>query len=86
MTDVLHYPGDLTVFDPDHVMGPDLYGAFYRATAAAYDAETNHTALTLTVVPPDELRWRREMKLNDHVEDEAVRLRIETLFGTVVGS
>lgn len=39
MADQLHYPGDRTAFDPDHVMGPDRFGAYYRATAAEYDAE-----------------------------------------------
>lgn len=84
MTDVLHYPGDRTNFDPDHLMGPDMYGAYYRAAAVAYDAEGNRTALTLTVVPPAELQQRIGAKILKATEEEAVRTRIEALFGTVV--
>lgn len=85
MTDVLHYPGDCTQFDPDHLMGADMYGAYYRATAAAYEAETDRTTLTLAVVPPTELQQRIDDKVLKATEEEAVRTRIEALFGTVVG-
>ncbi|WP_136246072.1 hypothetical protein [Mycobacterium intracellulare] len=84
MSDLLHYPGDCTRFDPDHLMGADMYGAYYRATAAAYNAETNRTALTLTVVPPAELQQRVGDKILKATEEESVRTRIEALFGTVV--
>lgn len=58
MADQLHYPGDCTAFDPDHVMGPDRFGAYYRATAAEYDAEKDRTTLTLRPIPPAELASR----------------------------
>lgn len=56
MSDVLHYPGDQTNFDPHHVMGPDLFGACYVATAAEYDAAADRTTLWVRPVPPAELQ------------------------------
>lgn len=50
-TDVLHYPGDQTRFDPGHIMGPDLFGGQWRATGAVYDPVLDRTTLTLVPVP-----------------------------------
>ncbi|UXA06559.1 hypothetical protein KXD96_28250 (plasmid) [Mycobacterium sp. SMC-2] len=58
MADQLHYRGDHRQFDPDNIVGPDQFGAFYRAVAAEYDAEADRTALHLQVVPPAELQQR----------------------------
>lgn len=58
MPDQLHYRGDHRNFDPDNIVGPDQFGAFYRAVAAEYDAEADQTTLHLQVVPPAELQQR----------------------------
>ncbi|CQD03671.1 hypothetical protein BN000_00617 [Mycobacterium europaeum] len=58
MPDQLHYRGDHRQFDPDNIMGPDQFGAFYRAVAAEYDAEADRTTLHLQVVPPAQLQQR----------------------------
>ena len=58
MTDQLHYRGDRRQFDPDNIMGPDQFGAFYRAVAAEYDPDTDRTTLHLQVVAPAELQQR----------------------------
>lgn len=58
MTGQLHYRGDQRNFDPDHIIGPDMYGAYYRAVAAEYDPGVDQTTLHLQVVPPAELQQR----------------------------
>lgn len=58
MADQLHYRGDHRQFDPDNIMGPDQFGAYYRAIAAEYDPEADRTTLHLQVVPPAELQQR----------------------------
>lgn len=58
MTDQLHYRGDHRQFDPDNIVGPDQFGAFYRAVAAEYDTAADRTTLHLQVVPPAELQQR----------------------------
>lgn len=58
MTDQLHYRGDHRQFDPDNIMGPDQFGAYYRAVAAEYDPVADRTTLHLQVVPPAELQQR----------------------------
>jgi hypothetical protein len=55
MRDQLHYKGDHTNFDPDHVMGPDMFGAHYQVTAAEYDSETDVTTLTLAPITAAQL-------------------------------
>jgi hypothetical protein len=57
---LLHYRGDCTDFDPDHVMGPDMYGGHWIPTGASYDADADMTTLTMRIVPPAELEERRE--------------------------
>lgn len=52
----LNYPGDCTRFDAGRILGPDLFGAFYRPTSAAFDASANRTAITLKPIPPAELQ------------------------------
>lgn len=86
MTDALHYPGDCTNFDPDGVLGPDMFGACYRAASAAYDAQTDRTTLTLAVIPPSELAKLATEQQRKIFDEEATRILIETLFGTVVGA
>jgi hypothetical protein len=58
MSNQLHYRGDCRNFDPDHIMGPDVFGACYVAAAAEYDAERDMTTLTLRPLPPAELQQR----------------------------
>jgi hypothetical protein len=77
MTDQLHYRGGCTGFDPEHVMGPDMFGANYRATAAEYDLESDRTTLTLVPIPPDQLQQRM---LADFAKLGA-DYQISTLFG-----
>lgn len=60
MTDQLHYRGDHRNFDPDHIMGPDLFGAYYIAVAAEYDADSDRTTLGLRPLAPAELAERTQ--------------------------
>ena len=55
MTDVLHYPGDCTNYDPRLIYGPDMFGGHYKCVGAEYDPKLNRTTLTLKPVPPKEL-------------------------------
>lgn len=55
----LHYPGDCTNFDPDHIMGPDMYEGHWLPVSATYDPGTDLTTMTLRPVPPAELKERR---------------------------
>ncbi len=55
MSNVLHYRGDCTDFDPDQIMGPDLHGAYYRPVSADYDATTDRTTMQFRPIPPAEL-------------------------------
>lgn len=56
MSDVLHYPGDRRNFDPDLLVGPDLFGAFYSPVSAVYDGHSDMTTISFRPVPPAELR------------------------------
>lgn len=82
MTDVLHFPGDCTNFDPDHIYGPDLFGACYQAAAADYDAATDRTSLHLVPIPPDTVQERGILKAVEAQAERDIRERIEHLFGT----
>lgn len=54
----LHYPGDRTAFDPDQILGPDLFGAYWAFTSAEYDAAQDRTTMHLRPIPPAELKER----------------------------
>lgn len=58
MSDQLHYRGDHRQFDPDHIMGHDQFGAYYRAVAAEHDPGVDLTTLHLQVCTPAELQQR----------------------------
>lgn len=77
MSNVLHYPGDRTRFDPDQTLGPDRFGACYAPVAATYDAATDRTTMQLRPLPPAELTERRKAA----IAQQAERQRIATLFG-----
>lgn len=77
MSDHVNYRGDHTAFDPDHLMGPDMFGARYCVTGADYNAETDVTALTLTAVPPAQ-QHERILGEIANFRDSA---RIAALFG-----
>lgn len=80
MPDQLHYRGDHRQFDPDHIMGPDQFGAYYRPTAAQYDPDTDMTTLHLQVVPPAELQQRMANALPTIQELALAGARVNALF------
>lgn len=80
MADQLHYRGDHRQFDPDHIMGHDQFGAYYRATAAEYDAAADLTTLHLQVVPPAELQQRMVDALPTIQELSLAAARVTALF------
>ena len=51
----INYPGDVTTFDPARILGPDIYGAYYRQVSATYDAGTDRTAMLLRPIASAEL-------------------------------
>jgi hypothetical protein len=76
-TNQLNYLGDHTRFDQEHIMGPDMFGAYYRIAEAAYDHRTNNTALTLVPIPPADIRKLAAPKAAEFL----VSARIAALFG-----
>lgn len=48
MSNIAHYRGDRTNYDPRQVFGPDLFGGCYKAIGAEYDAETDRTTIEFT--------------------------------------
>jgi hypothetical protein len=82
VSDTLHYRGDHSNFDPDHIMGPDMFGACYRPVAGEYDAGTNLTALQLVPIPPDDLQERVIIRSLERRADTDRIQRTEQLFGT----
>ncbi|EFG75267.1 hypothetical protein HMPREF0591_4830 [Mycobacterium parascrofulaceum ATCC BAA-614] len=81
MTDQLHYRGDHRQFDPDNIVGPDQFGAFYRAVAAEYDPVADRTSLHLQVVPPAELQQRMVDALPTIQELTTAAARVMATFG-----
>jgi hypothetical protein len=55
VTNVLHFPGDCTNYDPRLIYGPDLYGAHYKCVGAEFDPVLNRTTLQMKPVPPADL-------------------------------
>jgi hypothetical protein len=51
--DKLTYPGDCREFIPNRVVGPDMWGAWYRPISAHYF--NGVTTIFYRAVPPDEL-------------------------------
>jgi hypothetical protein len=51
--DSLQYPGDHRKFLPNRVVGPDMFGAWYRPVSATYFGGV--TSIFYRPVPPDEL-------------------------------
>lgn len=41
----LHYRGDRTNYDPDQVMGPDMFGGLWRPVRAEYDPAADMTTM-----------------------------------------
>lgn len=80
MSDQLHYRGDHRQFDPDHIMGADMFGAYYRAVAAEYDSGADLTTLHLQVVPPAELQQRMVDALPTIQELTTAAARVTALF------
>jgi hypothetical protein len=79
MPDLLHYPGAVTNYDPDYMLGPDLHGRRLIIKSLAYDADTDVTTATLRAVLPDE---HRERVLGDggQKEQAQARTRLARLF------
>lgn len=86
MTDQLHYRGDHRNFDPDHIMGADMFGAYYRAVAAEYDPDADITTLQLQVVPPAELQQRMVDALPTIQELTAAAARVNATFAPMTCS
>lgn len=80
MSDQLHYRGDHRQFDPDNIVGPDQFGAYYRAVAAEYDPVADMTTLQLQVVPPAELQQRMVDALPTIQELSLAAARVNGLF------
>lgn len=80
MPDQLRYRGDQRNFDPDNIMGPDQFGAYYRATAAEYDTAADVTTLHLQVCTPAELQQRMVDALPTIQNLAAAGARINGLF------
>lgn len=76
--DMLNYSGDHLNFDPHHVMGPDQFGCYYRATGATHNGQTNRTTLALMPVTAEELRLHQLVRY----AEESTRRQIEQMFGT----
>lgn len=71
----LHYKGDCTDIDPQHYVGPDRFGAFYRPVAAEFDG--TRTRIDYLPIPPAEL----PEFANDHVRQAMDRVQIAGLCG-----
>lgn len=82
MSDTLHFAGDCTSFDPEHIYGPDLFGGCYRAFDADYDPDTDQTALHLVPIPHGVIQERGIVKAIEGQAQNDMRERIEHLFGT----
>ena len=80
MSDQLNYPGDCTAFDPDQILGPDIFGACYRPVAADYDPQTDVTTLTLVPIPPADLEELRQQKLGQTMRQLAAAVNFASLF------
>lgn len=81
MRDHLHYRGDHTNFDADHVMGPDVFGAHYRVAAAEYDSAADVTTMTLAPIAPQVLAERAATDFAKAATMIGAKLRIAELFG-----
>ncbi|QBC87362.1 hypothetical protein [Mycobacterium avium] len=81
MPDRLHYRGDHRNFDPDNIMGPDQFGAYYRPVAAEHDPAADLTTLHLQVVPPAELQQRMVDALPKIQELALAAARVTATFG-----
>ncbi|GAC71088.1 hypothetical protein [Gordonia soli] len=46
----LNYRGDRRDFDRDAIVGPDMFGAFYRPVSAEYDADADRTSIAYVPV------------------------------------
>jgi hypothetical protein len=55
---VLHYAGDRTQFDPNHLIGPDFGGGFLKPVDAEYDSDTDQTTIVFQFLLHD--KWPRE--------------------------
>lgn len=81
MRDQLHYRGDHTNFDPDHVMGPDMFGAHYRVAAAEHDPAADVTTMTLAPITPQVLAERAATDFAKATSMIGAKIRIAGLFG-----
>ena len=70
MTNQLHFPGDVTDFEPDSFVGADKFGAFYRPIEATYDAGTDTTAIQYKPIPPADMPRYAEDKVRQ-MQDRA---------------
>lgn len=76
--DSLNYQGDCADIDPQHYVGPDLHGAFYRPVAAEFDG--TRTRIDYLPIPPADMQTFAD----DHVRQTEDRVRIAGLFGGVL--
>lgn len=82
MSDTLHFAGDCTRFDPEHIYGPDLFGGCYRAADADYQPDTDQTTLHLVPIPHGVIQERGIIKALEAQAQRDITERIEHLFGT----
>lgn len=54
----LHYRGNRMDFDKDHLLGPDLFGAYWLPTTGVYNPDTDRTTIFVRPVAPKELEER----------------------------
>lgn len=80
MPEQLHYPGNITNFDPDHMLGPDQFGRRLIIKSMSYDADTDVTTATLRAVLPDEHR-ERVLGAGGLKQQAEARTRLARLFG-----
>ena len=57
-SDILHFKGDRRNFDPDVILGPDLYERRLRIVSVDYDPATDRSTAKLRAVLPPEFRER----------------------------
>ncbi|SRX93603.1 hypothetical protein MSP7336_01842 [Mycobacterium shimoidei] len=77
----LHFAADLRRFDPEDVLGPDNFDAYYVIDSVDYDAATGRSTATLRPLPPADLADRRRAALSAMTK----RARIAQLFNPMPG-
>ena len=79
----ISFPGDCTDFNPQHIIGPDLKGAYYLPESASYDAATDTTTVMLRTMSQAELMAFVDERRAETFERLEQWQGIVELFGTV---